>query len=644
MIEKIKKVRIYFEDEDKIRLLSELQKNSIFMLKDVEIPENNTNDQRDLENAIEILEHKIKYRSLEVTPDGFMQNNDFLIPIAQDVVRTNNVVIENTNQLNELKKQTVLLDPFQFLEVKTKDLIESSYLSFFLGQISNKDVPKLEALANETDSSGELSGIKKFEYEPLSIVDNSTYFIIYGLKESIASFDKSILPASVKFYDLPESSVLVAEQVEELKKQQQKLEEEIEECNKRLEFAASSYLSQIEVYYDFLENQRIKQEIKPLNTEYFSYLDGYIVAKHYDNFTKMIKSTIENCSFEVLTLDEGEEYPTSAVSNKFSQSFDMITNSFSVPSYTGQDPNVFMSFWYLFCFGIMVADVGYGLVMLILFGGYLKLKKPIGTMKKFFTIFFYSGFSTIFFGILLGGFFGADFDLFGLLTNGAISSVLISPINNPMGMLIISLGIGVVHIMCGLCIHAYMCIKRKEYQLSLGKDFSWISIFIGIALFLLGSMVLKTDALMVPAIILIAVGVVLLLGFNGAGKKPLGRILGGFGGIYGATGYLSDILSYSRILALCLSGGQIAFAFNLLAGMVIGTGGFNIIKFFLGSLIFLAGHALNFASGLLSAYIHGSRLQYLEFFSKFYEGDGYLFEPLSYRFKYIKLLTNDGGK
>ena len=209
---------------------------------------------------------------------------------------------------------------------------------------------------------------------------------------------------------------------------------------------------------------------------------------------------------------------------------------------------------------------------------------------------------------------------------------------NPMPMLIFSIALGVIHILCALVVKLIYAIRNKDLLGALADAISWILILTAGSAFAV-TLFVKLDPLLNNIIQYISfgaigIGVLLIIILNGRNKTSIaGKAVSAFTGLYNSTAYLSDILSYSRILALALSSGVIAMTFNILGEMV-----WNSIPFIgiiLGSIVYLIGHGFNFVMGLLSAYVHAGRLQYLEYYGKFYEGGGYLYEPLQLQLKYV---------
>ncbi len=272
-----------------------------------------------------------------------------------------------------------------------------------------------------------------------------------------------------------------------------------------------------------------------------------------------------------------------------------------------------------------MADMGYGLIMIIGCAVVIKMRKLKGSNANFFRLFEYCGIATFIFGAITGSFFGDLIPKVAEMTTGAEIALpsLFSPLNNALMVLIGSLILGVIEIFTGMVINMYKQIKRGQTMAALCGEGAWFVVFI-----LIGVAVL-TGAV---KICIVAMVVVLVL-TQGYGKKGiLGKLAGIGGSLYNnITGYFSDILSYSRLMALMLAGAVIAQVFNTLGSL---TG--NVVLFFIIAII---GNALNMALNLLSCYVHDLRLQCLEFFGRFYEDGGKAFEPVEIKTKYVNIIS-----
>lgn len=363
----------------------------------------------------------------------------------------------------------------------------------------------------------------------------------------------------------------------------------------------------LEIYWDQEEAASARQQTPYGETVQTVYLEGWVRSDRTDRLKKALDKVSDCYYLEFEDPAEGENPPTVTKNNRFISQFETITDMFSRPKNGEMDPNPVMGPWYWMIFGLMMGDAGYGLMMLVGIWAFKKLKKPRGDFGKLVNVLFFSSFTTIFWGIVFGSYFGETWH-----------PLLFGPLDNPMGMLIFCLIIGVLHIFSGMAMKMAADIKSGHFWDAIFDQFSWMMLIAGLGLLFLP----QTQT--VGAVLAIAGALIVFLTAGRAKKGIFGKIIGGFGGLYGITSYMSDILSYSRILALSLATGVVGMVMNLLAGMVQG----SIIGFILSLAIYAAGHIFNLAMGLLSAYVHDSRLQYIEFFNKFYEGGGYAFRPL----------------
>lgn len=331
------------------------------------------------------------------------------------------------------------------------------------------------------------------------------------------------------------------------------------------------------------------------------------------------------CAWE-LTDPAPEEYPDVPVklkNNKLTWPLNMVTEMYSLPAYDGVDPNPLMAPFFILFYGIMMADMGYGLLMILASIIITKKSRPKGTSGQMFGLMFSCGISTFLMGALTGGFFG-DFlpQLVGIIdpdtTFKALPS-LFTPLDDTITILISAMALGFVQIVTGMAISFVEKIKKGQIMDAIWEELTWWVVFAGIACMALG----VTNIVLYVGLAMVVVG-------SGWSAKGFGKVTAIFGSVYNhVTGYFGDILSYSRLMTLMLAGSVIASVFNTL-GAIPG----NVVFFLLVS---VAGNGLNFALNLLSCYVHDLRLQCLEYFGKFYQDGGKPFEPLAINTKYVDI-------
>ena len=331
------------------------------------------------------------------------------------------------------------------------------------------------------------------------------------------------------------------------------------------------------------------------------------------------------CAWE-LTDPAPEEYPDVPVklkNNKLTWPLNMVTEMYSLPAYDGVDPNPLMAPFFILFYGIMMADMGYGLLMILASILITKKSRPKGTSGQMFGLMFSCGISTFLMGALTGGFFG-DFlpQLVGIIdpdtTFKALPS-LFTPLDDTITILIGAMALGFVQIVTGMAISFVEKIKKGEIMDAVWEELTWWVVFAGIACMALG----VTNIVLYVGIGMVVVG-------SGWSAKGFGKVTAIFGSVYNhVTGYFGDILSYSRLMTLMLAGSVIASVFNTL-GAIPG----NVVIFLIVSML---GNGLNFALNLLSCYVHDLRLQCLEYFGKFYKDGGRPFKPLAINTKYVDI-------
>lgn len=352
-------------------------------------------------------------------------------------------------------------------------------------------------------------------------------------------------------------------------------------------------------------------------------LDGWVPCEDVGKLEALLSGFC--CAWE-LTDPAPEEYPDVPVklkNNKLTWPLNMVTEMYSLPAYDGVDPNPLMAPFFILFYGIMMADMGYGLLMILASIIITKKSRPKGTSGQMFGLMFSCGISTFLMGALTGGFFG-DFlpQLVGIIdpdtTFKALPS-LFTPLDDTITILIGAMALGFVQIVTGMAISFVEKIKKGQIMDAIWEELTWWIVFAGIACMALG----VTNIVLYVGLAMVVVG-------SGWSAKGFGKVTAIFGSVYNhVTGYFGDILSYSRLMTLMLAGSVIASVFNTL-GAIPG----NVVIFLIISAL---GNGLNFALNLLSCYVHDLRLQCLEYFGKFYQDGGKPFEPLAINTKYVDI-------
>ncbi len=368
--------------------------------------------------------------------------------------------------------------------------------------------------------------------------------------------------------------------------------------------------------------RREEAKSRLVSTDKVFLLEGWLPADRCAEIEKTLKPF--TCAIETRepTEDEYPQVPVQLKNNKLTRPLNMVTEMYSLPAYGTLDPNPLMAPFFILFYGIMMADMGYGLLMMIASVIISKKYRPKGTSGELFSLLGLCGISTFIMGALTGGFFG-DFltQLVAIVSPGTVFALpkLFDPLDNLTMILIGSMALGMVQIVTGMAISLIEKCKRKKFLDAFFEEITWWIVFIGIALLALG----KGAAVLYVGCALVLLGPIVQ-------GKDWGRLTGVFGSLYNhVTGYFGDILSYTRLMALMLAGSVIAQVFNMLAAMPG-----NVIAFIIISML---GNAMNFGLNLLGCYVHDLRLQCLEFFNKFYVDGGKPFRPMTLDTEYVDL-------
>ena len=357
-------------------------------------------------------------------------------------------------------------------------------------------------------------------------------------------------------------------------------------------------------------------------------MEGWIPEEKEQELIKVFDDF--GCAYETLTptVEEYPEVPVKLKNNKITNGLNMVTEMYSLPAYGSLDPNPLMAPFFILFYGLMMADMGYGLLMVIAALVAMKKIKPRKGSLSFCQLLLWGGISTFVCGALTGGFFGDALvkigQILGKPSGWGELPALFSPMTDSMMVLIGAMVLGLVHLNTGMVINFVKKTKRGQLADAIWEEGAlWVTL-LGIILF-----VLKIGNVSGVPVVLV-IGLVMVFYGGSRSAKGLGKLLSIFTTLYNtATGWFGDILSYSRIMALMLAGSVIATVFNTIGAIAN--------SFWLFIPVFLIGHALNFALNLLGCYVHDLRLQCLEYFGKFYEDGGRPFKPLEVTTKYYNV-------
>ncbi|MDK0979203.1 V-type ATP synthase subunit I [Clostridium perfringens] len=518
------------------------------------------------------------------------------------------------NEKTKLLGEIEILEPWQSFDAPLGELNSFEKVVTFLGVISSQN---LENMKNEIESE-----FKESYIEVISNTDQDSYVFVMTMKERAEEMDEVLKNFGFSAFQTKykeKASVLVEEFKLKIK--------EIEAQKADLRGVLSNYREEkrtLELAYEYYSNILLRKEASEnfLKTDRVVVIQGWVPKNDNSSLEGIIQSSVGDMyylEFEEVKEEEVAEVPVKLHNKGPAAAFDSITEMYSLPRYDEIDPTPLLTPFYLIFFGMMVADLGYGLV---LFAGSLLAMKLLNldeAQEKFAKFFMYLSIATTVAGAVFGTAFGFELP-FGL----------INPSRDTNLLLILSVGFGVVQIFFGLFIKAYMLIRDKQYLYALFDVGSWIMLLIGLP------MLFFDGPISLVGKVLAIVGSILIILTQGRDEETKGAQIGqGLYALYGITGYVGDLVSYTRLMALGIAGGSIAAALNLIIGMFPG-----IAVIIVGPLFFIAAHTFNMLLSLLGAYVHTARLQYVEYFSKFYEGGGKAFTPFRTINKFITIKRN----
>lgn len=526
--------------------------------------------------------------------------------IEKEKGRIQTEILKKTSEIEELS-------PWENLNVNLDNIRDTANTKHLLGYISNM---ALDILNDELQTSNMLA-----YYEIISEKAGQSYIYVICHKSSYDDVNRVLKNNGFTYAKISYTSGSIKQIIEQKKHEISKIEQSVVGCNERLAQHAKS-CSDLEKLYDLLniEHQRNIQKRKLISTQTAFSLKGWIPAYSTEMLKKDLFDYSKNIEIEVMDPEEGDEPPVLLKNGPLASPFESVVKGFSYPSPYGIDPTAVMAPFFANFFGMMLSDAGYGLLMMIAIPLIIKKFNPQINIKNMMKLLLCGGIATVIWGALFNTWFGFSPFPFAF-----------DPMGAPMPVMMVCIGLGAVHLLVGLGVAAYMNIKKGDYQEAIFSQFSWALLLIGLGLLLVPNLATTGTVMSI-------IGAAIILLTAGRDKKNIfAKLVSGFGALYGIMGWISDLLSYMRLFGMGLATGVIGMVINKLVGMVFQSG---IIGIVIGSILFVGAHLFNFGINALGAYVHSCRLQYIEFFGKFYEDGGKPFMPLEEKTRYIKVLDN----
>ncbi|PIZ56657.1 hypothetical protein COY23_02850 [bacterium (Candidatus Torokbacteria) CG_4_10_14_0_2_um_filter_35_8] len=431
------------------------------------------------------------------------------------------------------------------------------------------------------------------------------------------------------------------ERIEEIDKEIASLQKRIN-SQKQKAIELLRYRLDLKCFYDSLLLKRNAEDTKRkfTSTEKVLLISGWIAKDNFRFLKENLAKISQNTALIEVKPRRGEEAPVAIHNKGIITPFEAVTKIYGMPKSTELDPTPFLSFFFILFFGVCLSDAGYGILLMILSRIALR-KLDLGLEgKKLIKLLFYGGISTLIVGALFGSWFGASPDIFpesfGAIKTFLLKIKLIDPVKNPVNVLILSLALGILQIIFGIGVSMYGKILKKDYKNALLTDALWIIFIVLLVFFALTNVGVLPSTLQVTSKLLVIISTVGLVLTQGRHQKNIFLKIGsGVLSLYKVIGYLSDTLSYSRLLALGLSTAIIGIVVNMVAQLCRDM--IPYVGVVVMALILIGGHLFNLAISSLGSFIHSGRLQFVEFFTKFLEGGGNTFKPFRRETKYIEI-------
>lgn len=647
-----KKIMDIIQRRGAVHINQNLEEDDHFQKLDISTEKSNLERQRAVvEEALDILESRrpeeksmldILKGKEEISLSAYKklsESREDLLTAAYRLIELSKLIAEYKSDVYKLQSQIDTLTPWSRLDIPLKYQVTKS-VAVLIGTLDGEKTRE-DIIMTLADQAPDLDAV---DVEIINTTRDQTCIVLLCPKACESDLEGALRSLGFARPAIT-TQIPPAKQIEKVKAEKSALEQELSaaereilvylEKRNNLKFLAD-YLTILIDKYEAISNV--------LNTPWIFILSGYIPERE----VKATLAALKGFDLYVEVNEPGDEdVPVLLENNKFAEPVEGVIRSFSFPSKGEIDPSAVMAGFYYILFGLMLSDAAYGLLMALGCGICLwKFKNMESSIRKTLRMFFFCGLSTLFWGAMFGSWFG---DVVKVVSTTffnktvSIEPIWFEPISDPMKMLVFSMAVGLVHLFAGLGAKLYMYVKTKQYKDALYDVIFWYMLVGGLVIVLLASekftSILNIN-LKIPAVVgrsasiaaaVAAIGIVLTAGRES--RSWFKRILKGIYGLYNVTGYMSDVLSYSRLLALGLATGVIATVINQMGAM----GGSGIGGAILFIIVFIIGHAINIGINLLGAYVHTNRLTFVEFFGKFYEGGGSEFAPLAVNTQYFKI-------
>ena len=641
-IVEMQKVHIVSLGKYKDGILKILQENEVIDIQNMPKEEQITKDDESEKHELRLAEIKSAIAFLERIANKKKSFIETFIPpkeeLTEEELQTNcqefncSEILERHKDLetrlanlknlkNNLQTKLEALLPWQNFNLPLNTQSKAKITRIALGSLKTKLFKDFKKKMEEISYATDINVVNQTKVD--------TYISILYLVSESKIISSILSNPEFNLASLPETDKTPAQEILHIRN----LQKEIELENRQIIADAKNltqHLIKLEYMYDFVLQKKSRLELKHkfANTDYTFIIEGWIRKSDYDKLIFELSKVTNELEIFRIKPAKGEKTPVVLKNANVFSPFELITKIYGTPKYNEFDPSVPLSFFFALFFGLCLGDFGYGLILAVISFYFLKKYRLPEGGKNLFRLLMFGGGVAIVVGILTGSYLGLTpkeipttlLPLRELLT----SIQIVDPIRNPLTMLVFSLALGVTQILFGITLQMALLIRKKEYVSAILDDGLWL-FFLSALVFLIVASALSLPTATMASKMSIAGAIALVLTQGRHKKKIVHKLLSGLLSLYKLTGYMGDTLSYSRLLALGMSSAIIGSVINILAGMV--KGGVPVLGIILMVILLIVGHLFNLVVSTLGAFVHSTRLQMVEFFSKFYEGGGREFRP-----------------
>lgn len=622
-IEKVKRVHILGFEEIKNSLLDKMQSAEVIHLEALEskaYPSSEPKLLKDIDKALAVLNECEEKKFLAgVFPEAMHLKKEVLRDFEgkdiQDVLKKVLEIVEKketlTSEVNTLQERVNIFSQIRFVNTSLEALTSLKNFTLILAWRTLSRKRKLEQA-------------KDIFIKRIACQGRKEIIVLLARKGQESMAADFLKKANLEILELPLRvweefpKATPQEVLDNLHTRVSITRKKIAQLDEKLK-AFVAYKERLMLFYDYLLNESFKKTLSEqcVKTKRFFLIDGWILERREEEFLNLLKEFGDKLYVKLRVPRRNEVPPTKLSNNKVVTPFQVLVDMYGAPHPASLDPTAFLAPFFFLFVGICLSDAGYGAVLALISFYILKKKKLTYGAKNFFKLLCYLGISTTIVGIFLGSVLGLD-----------LPFKPVDILNAPLPFLLFCFLLGYLQVLLGIALKIYIEFKDKAYQKGM-LAVSWMGLLISLVIFLI------TKTVLFKIFSFVFVGGI--IAFSSPSKNVFARLGVGLYELYGITKYFSDVLSYVRLFALGMSTGVIAMVINLLAGLVFKI---PVIGFILAGAILLGGHTFNLLINLMSGFIHSLRLQFLEFFSKFFELGDKFFEPLKIKTKYVRLIDN----